>query len=345
MMELGTAFDERLWRWELGTGVGPGPAGVASVELAEGVIAHADALDQRLLGIVVDASDSGGVLTEVEEDTLRSLGLSHPLVGGSSRIHDDVASSVARLALLNSESERSEATGPSSDAWASEADKLRRDLGLPTEFDDDVPVALAGLSDAQSAFSALPPVIGGVAENGPVWVDPSWLTPGVMDVRRTWTAVVPGAGLLSVGTRFREGIYVAAVTGISAMVVEDSTGVVVGASSFAPDGDAERLGASSQVVIGRGRPPGTLSLWLTSQGGRPPSAKLRVSRQATELARRAAQAGRLGMSELARPLLQQSSQLWRSIGRTQRADVDLPTSDPFAGEVADLASLLEDGSQ
>ena len=344
MPDLGHVFDPELWRWELVTGAEPGPAGTAAVQLSEGVVAYADALDQRLLGLVVDAIEPGGLLDDEVEESLRTLGLDHPVQGGASQWSDDVGSLVSRLAVLASEHERSEGAGPSSDAWSVEATSLRQELGLPVS-EPVVGVTDGGaLSVAQDAFQVLPPVVGGVAEDGPVWVDPSWLTPGVLDVRRTRTRATPGSGSVSVGTGFRQGIYVAAVTGISAVLVEDATGIVVGASSFQPDGDADRLGASSRVVVGRGRPAGSLSLWLTSDVGRPPSARLRAARQATELARRAAQASRLGMDELARPLLDQSNLAWSSIGRTPRSEPGLPAFEPFAGEVADLTAMLGDGA-
>ncbi len=344
MTELDQVFDSELWRWELVTGAEPGPAGVAAVSLVDGVVAYADALDQRLLGLVVDAVDPGGLLDDEVEESLRVLGLAHPIPDRTSQLADDVGAVVSRLAVLHSEYERSEAAGPSSDAWSAEATSLRQQLGLRVEPSATGPSDGGALSDAQEAFVSLPPVVGGVAEDGPVWVDPSWLSSGVLDVRRTRTRAVPGDGAVSVGTGFRAGIYVAAVTGISAVLVEDATGIVVGVSSFQPDGDAARLGASSRVVVGRGRPVGSLSLWMTSDVGRPPSARLRVARQATELARRAAQADRLGMGELARPLLDQSNLAWSSIGRTPRTEPGLPSVEPYAGEVADLAALLQDGT-
>ncbi len=349
MTELQQWFDRELWRWELsagaGAGSGAGPAGVASVELAVGVTAHADGLDGRILRLDIDADDERGTLSVDAEEVLRSLGLDPPRDTTTIRLADGVAGLLARLAVLDAEHVRAEALGPASDAWVSEAAALRRELRLPGSPSGAAPLALdpVVLDRARQVLEELPSATGRVAVDGAVAVDPSWIAPGVLDLRRVHTVAAAGSMEVVVSSLVRDGIYAAAVTGISAALIEESTGIVVGLAPFGYELLDDRPAATARIMVGAGRPADSVALWLTSDPARQPSPQLLTARRATEFARRAAQAGRLGLDDEAERLLAESSGEWARIGRTYPAAQPVRSA-PFAGEVEDLATTGELGT-
>lgn len=344
MSDLVQTFDEELWRWTMTTGQAAGPGGVASAEVAGGVRVHVDALDGRLLVVDVDADDAAGSVSVSAEQTLRSLGMDPPRNGATVLLAPGVEEQVARFAVLRSEQELASALGPTSDAWEAEADQLLHGLGLS---DSQVPrspdggagdLAPALLDRARNALRHQHVVQGEVAEAGPVLVDPSWIPGGLLDLRAMTTEARPGSSEVVVRCGVRQGVYAAAVTGITAALVEESTGIVVGVAPFGFELVDARPGASARVLVGPGRRASSLWLWLTADMSNLPTRELRTARRATHLARVAAKAQRIGLVDEAAGLLDRATSEWSSLGRSF-PDARTMSWDAFAGEVLDLVDL------
>lgn len=342
MTDLQQSFDPDVWRWEMTAGEAPGLAGSAALVLPDGVRLEVDGVDGRLLRIDVDAEDGRGAVSDGAVDILRSLGLDRPRDAATVPISADVVALVARLALLEAERGHAEAMGPMSSAWSIEAAALRHELALPGATLSpraQLPTGDA-LDRARQAHQTIPAITGEVAVDGLVAVDPSWITPGVLDLRRTRTTALPGSTEVIVSTLVRDGIYPAAVSGVTAALIEKSSGIIIGIGTFEFDLLDRFPVAVSRILVGPRRSPDTVELWLTSDLRFLPSPRLRVARRATELGRRAVQAERLGLRDRADHLLEGSRQEWARIGRTH-SPVQLVASAPFAGEIDDLGALTD----
>jgi hypothetical protein len=301
------------------------------------VTVRADAFTGVVLGIDIAAEDAHGTLIDGGDEVLDVIGVGQPNRRAAVELDDEVTATLGRLALLVAQRDLATALGPVSSTWSDEEAELRHRLGLPGALRSirvDRPTS-EKVDRAREVLAATPAVLGEIQIKGFTSVDPSRTTEGVLDLRRVSTSAVPGSGLVEVSTLVRDGIYPAAVTGITATLVEDTTGIVIGFAPFEYRVLGGAPAAQARVLVGSGRATDSVSLWLTSDLTRPMSSRLRSARRATALARRAAQAQRFGLGGDAQRLIEASRADWARIDRSF-PEADAPTSEPFAGEVDDL---------
>ncbi len=342
MTAMVVTFDDELWRWSLRSDQPVGPAGLDSLELADGVILHVDAFDATPVLVTVDADSSRGRLSRMAQEIVE-LCFGAPLrTDEELTIRPDVEAPLARLALLEGCVAAREGVGTVSPWWTVDAASLRRAVGLPqvdfrdTRGDDpplDASVALA-------AFRAEPHHLGRLGEHGPVALDSSFAGAGLLDLTSARADLDRAAGILTVSVPIRSQVYAAEVEAVHVVLVERQSDLIVALSPFGLGSTGHGgPGALCDLVVSGRRDLDQLEIAIVEEVSELPSSRLRRRRAATHLARSAARAMRLGGVDDARVLLSESVASWRASGDTARAlpvDPSAARSEPFHGEVADL---------
>lgn len=343
MTNLRVHFDDELWRWELQTDRTIGPGGTATAALGDSVRIETDALDPGVVTVTIDAEGPSGALSANALETYNKIILGDLAEGGVVELPDDHSQILGRLAILSDEAERQRALGPISDKWEVEDSVLRSQLGLSEPAGLLAEGLLAEpdpseLSSAQAAFRSIPVDLGQLTEDGPIVIDPSWMASGLLDLRRLHCEVDPGP-VVMITSGVQQGLYGAEISTIKALLIEAASDLMVGVAQFELDMVDRGVGAVARIAVGPGRRLDSLALVLASDLTRLPSGRLRTARAAGHLARRSAQAARLGLMDEATRLLRRSVDRWESIGRSFDASGQslVMAGQPFMGELEDLA--------
>lgn len=327
-------FDTSTWSW--GAEVGePGLAGVASSWITESVRVDVDAYSGGLVGAVVDAESEDGALSVADLDALRSVGLAAPATGRAVEIDGEAFTTVSRLARVEESARAAEAMGSPTEAWLAEAAELRHRLGLPPASDLDVvgapppvgPVdaAVSRLAAAPLDLGALPPAGGSVA------LDPSALVDGILDVsegaRASWEGLT-----LRIEVPVRRGVYAPEVSRMTC-AVRDGDELIALAPLSVSAGASGAPAAVAELTVSDRRDRSNLSLVVTADPRRLPSAELSALRASVMLGRQAATAARLGAAELAGELSARANVRRVQAGRPAARPAIVPDEPPFLGEL------------